>query len=108
MRLGLVASVVLTGALLACSKSEGPPAAQPPAVAAKPTRVPLDDAAKEARNRRPAQPLPTIHVEPPADAPPDPRRAETPCDRKEAGWKWVGTIVEEGRCVVGPCDCVKG
>ena len=44
---------------------------------------------------------------PPADAPPNPRRAETPCDRKEAGWKWVGNIVENGQCIVGPCECKK-
>jgi hypothetical protein len=51
--------------------------------------------------------LPTMSVKPQGGDQMPPRHAETPCDRKEAGWKWVGNIVEDGHCVVGPCKCEK-
>jgi hypothetical protein len=105
----MVGSIVLAGALLACSKPEAP--APAPAPAAPPTAA---AAAKPAAAKPAADPqssprptLQSIVVHTPAGAGDDPRRKETPCDRQEAGWKWVGNVVEDGRCAVGPCDCVK-
>lgn len=100
--------IALTIALawLGCSKSD--PAATTPAAPA-PTAVKAAAAAPApaptASRARPVATLPTVHVEPPPDS--KPRNPETPCDRHESGWKWVGTVVENGQCSVGPCSCVK-
>ena len=115
MRVGTFASVVLTIAVLGCSKSEPPappPVVPPPApasgaAAAKPPRPTVDPAKAAAPKASPAAPLPTIIVHSPSGVN-DPRRAETPCDRHEEGWKWVGHVVDNGNCVVGPCSCEKG
>jgi len=108
MRFGFLASVALTIAVLGCSTPEPEaPAPTAPAATAKqrprPSATPEDGQPK----RSPDVPRPTISVSKPEGAP-DPRRTETPCNRNEAGWKWVGTVVEDGRCVVGPCTCVQG
>jgi hypothetical protein len=102
----IVAAFALTIGSLGCSKGEAPqpPAPAPSVAAAKPAQPPRPPKPAQA----PANPLPTIVVNPPADVPPDPRRTVTPCDRKEPGWKWQGSLVEDGHCVVGPCICVKG
>ena len=107
MRFGFVASVALTIAVLGCSTPEAPPPAAPaPTATAKPRPSPAPP--KEGAAQRPPEPtLPTI-VPPKPEGAPDPRRAETPCDRHEPGWKWIGNVVDEGRCVVGPCTCVQG
>jgi hypothetical protein len=103
MRAATFLAVASTALLLACSEPEAPapaavtsPAGMPPAAA--PQKAPPVPAA-------PANPLPTV-AEPPRGA--DVRRPDTPCDRNEPGWKWTGNVVEDGRCVVGPCDCVRG
>lgn len=101
MRVATYLAVASTVLLLACSEREVP---EPPA-APSPGKAPAAQQAAPPVPPAPASPLPTI-AEPPR--PDDPRRAETPCDRNEPGWKWVGTLVEEGRCVVGPCECVQG
>ena len=109
MRIRTAVALALALTWLGCSKpeSEAPKDAAPPAPAATRAPAAADAPAPTASPKRPAVTLPTVHVEPPADIPPDPRRAETPCDRHEAGWKWHGTVIEDGRCVVGPCTCVK-
>jgi len=102
MRVSSVLAVAATALLLGCSEPEAPepaaggsPAAgMPPAAAQKAPPIPPP----------PANPLPTV-AEP--ERAPDVRRPETPCDRNEPGWKWTGNVVEDGRCVVGPCDCVR-
>jgi hypothetical protein len=108
MRSGFVASVALTIAVLGCSTPEAPPAPAAPAPTAMAKPQPSPAPPKEgATNRPPGTGLPTIAL-PQPEGVPDPRRAETPCDRHEPGWKWVGSVVDEGRCVVGPCNCVQG
>ena len=96
--------LALALAWLGCSKSEPVPP-QPAAPAATATGAAAAAPVPTMSPRRPAVTLPTVHVEPPPDS--RPRNPETPCDRHESGWKWVGTIVENGQCVVGPCACVK-
>jgi len=107
MRICTVVALALALTWLGCAKpeAEAPKEAAPQAPAA--TRASATAAAPTASPPRPAVTLPPLEVQPPADIPPDPRRAETPCDRQEAGWKWAGTLVEEGRCVVRPCACLK-
>lgn len=106
MRFGFLASVALTIAVLGCSAPEPEaPAPTAPAATAKPR--PRPSATPADPKRSPATPWPTISVSKQEGAP-DPRRAETPCDRNEAGWKWQGTLVVDGRCTVGPCSCVQG
>ena len=109
MRFGTVASVALVITLLGCSKPDAPePKPAPAPLSAKPAAAPPPPPNAAARPQAaPAAPLPTIVVQKPADVPEDPRRKETPCDRNEPGWKWVGTVVENGQCAVGPCDCVQ-
>lgn len=113
MRLAVVGSIVLAGTLLACSKPEAPAPAPAPvaaptaaaaaAAAAKPAAAePVVDPQSSPRPTMQSIPLHTL-----SGAGDDPRRKETPCHRQEAGWKWVGNVVEDGRCAVGPCDCVK-
>ena len=106
MKIRTVVVLALALTWLGCSKPEpeAPQDAAPPAPAAP--QAPAPGAAPTASPKRPIVTLPTV-AEPHADVPTDPRRAETPCDRHEAGWKWVGTVVEDGRCVVGPCACEK-
>jgi len=95
----VVASVAL---LAACSEPDAPE----PAAATSPAGMPPAAAPQKAPPIPPGpeDPLPTV-AEP--ERGPDPRRPETPCDRHEPGWKWTGNVVEDGRCVVGPCDCVR-
>lgn len=100
----IVAVLALTIGSLGCSPSE-PPQPAPTAAAAK-SAAPAPPPAPPVKAVQPQNPMPTISVPPPAH-PPDPRRTETPCDRQEPGWKWQGNLVEDGRCVVGPCTCVK-
>ena len=109
MRVGtVVASVAMGLSLLACSKAE-PPAAKPeaaPPPAAPAAVAPQNPSANP--QGKPAGPRPTTVLQVPDTAPTDYRGEETPCDRNEPGWKWTGNLVENGQCVVGPCDCVKG
>ena len=107
MRFGFVASVALTIAVLGCSTPEPPaPAVPAPTATAKPRPSPLPEDGS-ATKQPPAPTLQTI-VPPEPTGAPDVRRQETPCDRHEPGWKWTGNVVDEGRCVVGPCSCVQG
>lgn len=95
-------ALALALACVGCAKSE-PEAPKP--VAPAPTASVAVPAAPTQSPRRPAVTLPTVDVKPPPDV--KPRHPETPCDRHEAGWKWTGTVVEDGVCTVGPCACVK-
>lgn len=110
MRFGTVAaSIAVALTLLACSKPEPPAAASAPAppTAAQPAAVvpPPNPAANP--QAKPAGPQATTVQQMPAGAPTDYRAEKTPCHRNEPGWKWVGNLVENGQCAVGPCDCVK-
>lgn len=105
MRFCFVASVALGLAVLGCSSAPEAPQAPTPTATIKPRPRPLPSQGKPGRS--PAPPLPTISVPMPANTVADLRRQETPCDRHEPGWKWVGTVVEDGRCAVGPCTCTK-
>mgnify|MGYP000623575141 CR=1 FL=1 len=110
MRIGTVVSVGAILALLACSKPEAPapvPTGAPRASAPITKPSPIAAATQAPAMRQPKSPMPTIVMQRPAAVPEDQRHKETPCDRNEAGWKWVGNVVEDGRCAVGPCDCVK-
>lgn len=100
MRFPVVASIVLSLSLLACSKSETP----------EPAHLSPQNGESQSANSSPtsrpmavAPPAQPEQAAPPVD---DPRYKPTACDRNEPGWKWVGNLVEEGKCVVGPCDCV--
>jgi len=118
MRFATVASILLSVGLsvgmLACSKPETPEPAQAPAAApaqvAPPAAAEKPKAAAKAAANPLGTPLPTLKSIP-LHTPPglneDSRRQPTPCDRNEPGWKWVGNVVEDGKCAVGPCDCVK-
>lgn len=100
MRVATYLAVASTVLLLACSEREAPE----PAAAPSPAKAPAAQKAPPLPPA-PANPLPTIAVPPRGD---DPRHPETPCDRNEPGWKWQGNLVEDGKCVVGPCECVQG
>lgn len=89
--------------VLGCSKSE-PDAPKPAAPAAAVATAAAAPAAPTPSPKRPAVTIPTIAIQPTTG---QSRYPETPCERHESGWKWVGTIVENGQCVVGPCSCVK-
>lgn len=107
MTIRTTAALALALTWLGCSGSEPEPAKQQPAPAAAPSAA-APAAAPTMSPRRPVATIPTIHVPPEAySGDGKPRYPETPCDRKEAGWKWVGNLVEDGNCVVGPCKCEK-
>lgn len=101
----VVVTLALACAWLGCSKPEPEPQKQAAPAATKVAAPAAPAPAPSAGQREPVATLPTVDVKPPPDS--RPRYPETPCDRHEAGWKWVGTIVENGQCIVGPCACVK-
>ena len=96
-------SLALALALVGCSKSEPEPA-KPAAPARPAATAPAAPAAPTPSPRRPAVTIPTVAIPPTTG---QSRYPETPCERHEPGWKWTGTIVENGQCIVGPCACVK-
>jgi hypothetical protein len=106
MTIRTVVALALTVAWLGCSGPEPEPAKQPVAQATAKS-APAPNAGPTTSPRRPIAPMPTVSVKQQQGEQFPPRHAETPCDRKEAGWKWVGNIVEDGHCVVGPCKCEK-
>jgi len=112
MRARTCVAVLISVFALGCSGPDAPepqapapapPAAQAPAAKAPPPAPPVAKAPPSIAP--PANPMPTVVV--PQNTAEDPRRPQTACDRHEPGWKWHGTVVEDGKCVVGPCDCVK-
>jgi hypothetical protein len=103
MRFCFVASVVLSLAVLGCSSAPEVPKAPTPTATVKPRPRPSPATGP---TRSPGPPLPTVSLSAPQGAA-DLSRQQTPCDRHEPGWKWVGTVVQDGRCVVGPCTCTK-
>lgn len=99
MRFIPVACFVSAIALVACSTPEAPETQAPPAPTAAAVGVP-----PAAKPKPPAAaPAATEHSEAAEGA----HQKDIHCQRNEPGWKWVGNIVEEGKCVVGPCDCVR-
>ena len=96
-------ALALTLAIVGCSKSEPEPA-KPAAPAKAAATVAAAPAAPTPSPRRPAVTIPTVGIQPTTG---QSRYPETPCERHESGWKWTGTIVENGQCIVGPCACVK-
>lgn len=80
--------------------STAPPAAAERAAAEGGARQTAPAAAAASPVPLPVKPFPTGVI-------PTSVREETPCDRNEPGWVLKGTLVEDGKCVVGPCDCIE-
>ena len=101
----MVMALALALAWLGCSRSEPPPTPAAPASSVATAAAAAPAPGPTMSPRRPAVTIPAIQKDPSAEA--RALNSGTPCDRHESGWKWVGTVVENGQCSVGPCSCVK-